>query len=181
MGKPRTKRKYATKKSKIQLPEQLQQEIDWVTDRIKSWTTREIAALQEKNNFPICIPTANGFKIGLYRLHVMKNKTCEIRDNYGQIVHVFGDQTNAILYMIYLIKRRFPEAERILTLDHNLNLEQEDAFWLQRSLDRADKNQDYPKADICRSRLNQVKLKVERTTKAISREHHIAKFKKVWL
>ena len=118
MAKYYTRKKFV-KKSKETSP--VQQLSNIATDYIKQWTQKELSRLQENKDTSICIPTKDGYKIGLYALKVYPNKTCEVYNHNSELVHTFESKVSAVLFTIYTIKHQYRAADEILQLDTIIN------------------------------------------------------------
>ena len=96
MAKSHTRKKYAKKVNPV-----VAHEINKATDYIKQWTTRELGKIQQETS-PVCVPTKNGYKIGLYSLTLNPNKTCDLYDINDKFIHRFETKVSAILYTCLL-------------------------------------------------------------------------------
>jgi len=181
MVKSHTRKKFVKKKlpPKLDNP-QADQVIGQVTDYIKRWTNHELGKLQTRDRNPICIATADGYRVGLYRLHVFPNKTCDVYDHNNEFIHRFESKISAILYTVYIIKFNYWTADEILTLDTEINKNYTDVLNLRRTIERATQQKDYNIVDIRQSRLEIAQTRLEIARDRISKIHRTAKYNKVW-
>jgi hypothetical protein len=168
------------KKSAKQVPTEVTQVINLAADYIKWWTDRELERLRTENKNPVCVPVKNGYRIGLYRLQVYPNKTCEVYDVNREMMHRFENKVSAIIYTIYTIKKQYRLADEILACDQEINKNYADMLSLRRSLEQAQRNKEYDIVDIRRSRLEIAQTKLEFARDKISKIHKHAKYNKVW-
>jgi len=188
MAKYYTKRKSNKNKPKnrVELPpippkvqQELKHEISKATDKIKSWTRRQLGAYQNDRN-PVCIPIKDGYKIGLYRLHVYPNKTCEVYDRNDELVHLFENKVNAVLYTIYTIKMNTEMSNEILTLDSEINRNYNDMLLMRRGIASAVKQKDFFAVDAKQARLDIVEKRLQLARNKMEKIHLIAKSAKIW-
>ena len=78
MARSRTRKKSGNKTRPVVVPQAV---TTAASDYITQWTKHELHKLQRVETSPICIPTKNGYKIGLYSLKLFPNKTCEVYDH----------------------------------------------------------------------------------------------------
>jgi hypothetical protein len=162
------------------MPREVSQVVDQVTDYIKSWTNKELAKLQTNQDTSICIPIKNGYKIGLYKLQNNTNKSCDVLNPNGELVHTFESKVSAILYTIYTIKRKYKTADQILSLDKEINKNYMDTLAMTRSLRAARKQKDYMTVDVRMARLEVAEKQLKMARDGLSTMHNIAKINKVW-
>jgi hypothetical protein len=179
MARSRTQKKYAKPTPTIFSPF-VEKEISNASEKIKKWTKSELARIQRDKNETTCIPVKNGYKIGLYQLHVYPNKTCDVNDHHGELIHRFDNKISAILYTIYRIKSHLKIANEILSLDQEINKNYTDMCSLRSSLDSALKQKDYFKADVRQARLDIAEKRLELAKDKILKIHKTAKYDKVW-
>ena len=168
------------KKSAKDVPTEVTQVINLAADYIKWWTDRELERLRTENSNPVCVPVKNGYRIGLYRLQVHPNKSCEVYNFNREMLHRFESKVSAILYTIYTIKQRYMQADEILQWDREINKNYTDMLSLRRSLEQAQREKDYDIVDIRRARLEIAQSKLEFARDKISKIHKHAKYNKVW-
>ncbi|HET8688362.1 MAG TPA: hypothetical protein VFM18_17265 [Methanosarcina sp.] len=185
MAKSRTRRKY-NKAKKVQsnpfegvTREEFNNEVARATDQIKSWTRRRLSDYQKSKN-PVCIPTETGYIIGLYRLHVHANKTCNVYDCDNELIHIFDNKVNAVLYTIYSIKQKIEIANEILDLDETINRNYTDMILLRRSILNATKQKDFFVVDARQARLVVVEQRLQQARDRMAKIHQIAKQAKIW-
>lgn len=179
MAKSNTRKKFA-KKPKQPSPNEITQVTDLATDYIKHWTRTELGKLQKNRDTSICIPVKNGYKIGLYNLKIHPNKTCDVIDANGELVHTFDNKISAVLYTIYTIKRKYWISDEIMSLDKEINKNYVDTLTLRRGIELARANNDYFKVDIKQARLEVAQKKLELFKDRIAAIHRTAKLNKVW-
>jgi hypothetical protein len=150
------------------------------TDYIKHWTNQEIGRLQREENKILCIPTKNGYRVGLYNLTVYPNKTCEVRDRNRELVHCFESKISAILFAIYTIKKNYWTADELLLWDREINKNYVDMLNLRRIIQEARKRKDYVIVDSRNARLEIAETKLDFARDKISKLHKTAKYYKVW-
>ena len=158
----------------------VEQALAATTDYIKHWTNRELAKLQKEELNPVCIPTAEGYRIGLYFLTVNPNKTCDVFDYNHEFIHRFESKISAILYSIYTIKKKYWIAEQLVQLDTVINKNYMDSLSLQRVIDAAHKRQDFTTVDIKQIRLEIAQKELTAARAKIAKIHQEAKYLKVW-
>lgn len=175
MVKSRTRKKSAKPRDLI-----VEQKLGQVTDHIKKWTNHELGKLQTRDHIPVCIPVADGYKIGLYKLKVYPNKLCDLSDHNGEFVHRFEHKISAIIYTIYVIKHKYYAADEILMWDREINKNYTDLLSLRRTIEQARIRKDYITVDtrLCRLEIAESKLNFAR--EQIARIHKHAKLSKVW-
>lgn len=150
------------------------------TDYIKQWTERELGKLHVDKKSPVCIPIKNGYRIGLYHLHLNPNRTCDVLDHNREFVHRFESKISAILYTIYTIKGQYWTADQILRCDREINKHYTDILALRRSVEQARKRKDYETADIKNSRLEIAENQLNLARDRILKMHRTGKYNKVW-
>ena len=175
--KSRTRKK---SNKKDNMPPDVSQVVDHVADYIKSWTNKELAKLQTTQDTSICIPIRNGYKIGLYKLQNNENKSCDVLNPNGELVHTFESKVSAILYTIYTIKHRYKTADQLLFLDQEINKNYMDTLAMTRSLRNARKQKDYVMVDVRLARLELAEKQLQMARDRLSTMHNIAKINKVW-
>jgi hypothetical protein len=175
MGKSRTR-----KKSKKSLPPAVSKQVTNIaTDYIRQWTQRELSKIQTQAN-PVCVPYKNGYMVGLYRVVINPNKTCDLLDHNREFVHRFENKVSAILYAIYYTKKQYYRADQIVYWNSEINKNYTDSLFLRRGIEKARKNQDYDAVDIRQSRLEIAENKLNLAREHISKIHKTAKYYKVW-
>ena len=176
MARSHTRKKFA-KKPRTSVPKEI---TNVAADYIKQWTSRELGRIQGNEPQPVCVQIKNGYLVGLYRLIVNPNKTCDLFDINRELVHRFESKISAILYALYTTKRQYAKADEILSVDRVINKCYTDMLYLRNIIEKAKKQQDYvivdtrlPRLEIAETRLN---LARDRMTKI----HNLAKYYKVW-
>ncbi len=177
MAKSRTRKKSIKHEP---MPAELAVVVDQFTDYVKQWTDREIGKIRTANNVPVCIPIKDGYRLGNYRLSVFPNKTCELYNQYKELIHRFENKVSAILYTIYYIKQNYKAADEIMLWDKEINKNYTDMLSLRSSMSCAAKSKDYEMVDIRRARLEIAQSKLEFAQDKISKLHRHAKYIKVW-
>lgn len=175
--------KLHTRKKFVKKPQQtspVKQFTNLATDYIKHWTQKELSRLQENKDTSICIPTKDGYKIGLYSLRVYPNKTCDVHDRNSELVHTFENKVSAVLYTIYTIKRKYHAADEILHLDTVINKNYTDMLSLRRGVESARKQQDYVALDVRQIKLDIAESQLTQAREKMAKIHRYAKFAKVW-
>ena len=176
MAKSPTRKKYAKKPT-----DEFSREVSKVaTDYIKQWTNRQLGKIQRDEKYPVCVPTKDGYRIGLYRLTVFPNKTCDVYDQNHEFIHRFETKVSAILFTIYTIKRRYSSADEILLWDRVINKNYTDVLTLQRTIEYARKQKDFDLVDIRQSRLDIAQAQLQFARDKIAQLHRFAKLAKVW-
>jgi hypothetical protein len=177
MARLHTRKKFV-KKPKETSP--VKQFTNIATDYIKQWTQKELSRLQENRDTSICIPTKDGYKIGLYNLRVYPNKTCDVYDHNTELVHTFESKISAVLYTIYTIKRQYKAADEIFNLDTQINKNYTDMISLRRGVESARKQQDYVALDVRQIKLDIAESELTQAREKMAKLHRYAKFAKVW-
>ena len=149
-------------------------------DYIKQWTNRELGRIQTEEVKTVCVPVKNGYRIGLYHLHINPNKTCDVLDPNGEFVHRFENKISAILYTIYTIKQRYWIADNILQLNTEINKNYTDMLSLRRCIDQARLRKDFVAVDIKQNRLEIAEAQLNLFRGKIQQIHRTAKINKVW-
>lgn len=168
------------KSNKDQLPPEVVLIADLFTDYVKYWTNNELGKLHTARDASVCIPVADGYRIGLFRLRVHQNKTCTVYDRNNEIVHTFESKISGVLYTIYTIKHRYKIADKLLELDKEINKNYMDLLTLKRGISRALKVKDYDSVDIRRARVDIAEQQLKRAKYQLSAMHLNAKYNKVW-
>ena len=150
------------------------------TDYIKQWTERELGKIHAEEKTPVCIPVNNGYRIGLYHLHVNPNRTCDVLDHNREFVHRFESKISAILYTIYTIKRQYWTADQILCCDSEINKHYMDVLSLRNSIEKAKQRKDYITVDTIISRLEVAESLLNLARDRILKMHKTAKYYKIW-
>jgi hypothetical protein len=176
MARSHTRKKYV----KPAQPRPVHPEIAQATDYIKQWTRNELGRLQRNHDTSICIPTKNGYRIGLYVLQVYPNKICDVYNHNNELVHKFDNKVSAVLYTIYTIKQRFSKADRILALDIEINKIYTELLTYRRRLELAQQQKDFTTVDIRNARIEKAEHQLNRLREEISKIHLEAKYNKVW-
>lgn len=175
MAKSRTR-----KKSKNRTPPAVTKQITNIaTEYITQWTKRELGKIQTQSN-TICVPTKNGYLVGLYRIQINPNKTCDVLDHNQEFVHTFENKISAVLYAIHTIKKQYYQADQILYWDREINKNYTDIRSLRRAMEVAVKRKDFASVDIRQSRLEIAESKLNLAREHISKIHKTAKYNKVW-
>lgn len=176
MARLRTRKKFVSKVS----PEEVRSVTNMATDRIKKWTLHELEKLQKVNTSPICVAIRNGYKIGLYTLTILSNKTCEVYDHNKEYIHTFENKISGILYTIYTIKGMHMPALEILQLDVTINKNYTDMLTFRRNITRAKQKKDDVATDINVARLEVAEARLEIANDHMVRIRNYAKWHKVW-
>lgn len=176
MAKSFTRKKYDKKKP---LPPAIKEISNVATEYIKQWTRGELARFQHEGK-PICVPTKNGYKIGLYALEIQQDRTCTVWNHHRELVHTFDNKINAILWTVYTIKHRYWVSDQIMALDKEINKNYVDTQTLRRGIQLARDINDYYKVDIKQARLEIAEKKLEVARDRLSKIHKSAKYNKVW-
>lgn len=175
MAKSRTR-----KKSKNRTPPAVTKQITNIaTDYITQWTRRELGKIQTQAS-TICVPTKNGYLVGLYRIQINPNKTCDVLDHNQEFVHRFENKVSAVLYAIHTIKKQYYQADQILYWDREINKCYTDSQSLRRAIEVAVKRKDFASVDIRQSRLEVAETRLNLAREHISKIHKTAKYNKVW-
>lgn len=180
MVKSRTRKKFV-KKPKPASQDPLDIISTATTQYIKQWTERELGKLQDQRDASVCIPTKTGYRIGLYTLKVNPNRTCELRNHYHELIHVFENRVSAILYTIYTIKHRYWAADEIIRLDREINKLYTDVINYRRVIDHARQNRNYDTVDSRQNRLEIAEQLLSVAREKVADIHQRAKVDKVWL
>ena len=175
MAKSRTQKKFV-KKSQAPVTREL---TNAAADYIKDWTTRELGRLKQDKS-PVCVPIKNGFMIGLYQIKLNANKTCDLLDHNQEFVHRFENKISAILYAIYITKKRYYQADEILLCDQLINKCYTDMLSLRDTIEKAKKRQDYITVDTRMPRLEIAETRLNLARDRMSKIHNIAKYYKIW-
>ena len=175
MAKLPTRKKFVKKPST-----EVHQAIAATTDYIKRWTNRELAKIQQDETATICIPTTDGYRIGQYRLKTHNNKTCDVLDHNLEFIHRFEDKVSAILYVIYTLKRRYSQADQILTLSTEINKCYADMLSFRWGVEQARKRKDFVAVDNRQARLEIAENRLDIARNKILKIHKEAKYLKVW-
>jgi hypothetical protein len=175
MARSRTQKKYA-KRPKSPIP---REQTAAAADYIKDWTTRELGRLQ-KDNSPVCVPIKNGYMIGLHRVKLNVNKTCDLLDHNQEFVHRFENKISAILYAIYITKKRYYQADEILACDQVINKCYTDMLFLRNTIEQAKQRKDYVTVDIRAPRLEIAETRLNLARDRMSKIHNTAKYYKIW-
>lgn len=175
MAKSRTRKK----SHKDSMPPEVSQIVDLAAGYISHWTNKELARMSQVT--PLCILTKTGYKIGLYKLVVNKNKTCEVHNPNKEFVHTFDNKISAVLYTIYTIKNNIKKATEIIELDREINKNYMDVLAMKGSQSRARAKKEYDIVDIRQSRLEIAQKQLEIARDKILKIHTYAKYNKVWL
>jgi hypothetical protein len=176
MAKSRTRKK----SNKDNMPKEVSNFVDQVADYLRYWTTQQLGKMEINHDTSICIPTKNGYRIGRYKLENHANKTCDVINPQGELVHRFESKVSAVLYTIYTIKQKYNTADKIVALDKEINKNYTDSLALRRGIDRARKQKDYTSVDIKTARLNEAEKNLALARRNIASVHRVAKFAKVW-
>jgi hypothetical protein len=168
------------KSNNLAIPKEGVELMNSFTDYVKAWTEREFKTLHEIRDTSICVPTSDGYRIGLYRLRVHKNKTCSVYDRNENFVHTFETKVSAVIYTIYNIKHRFTLADELLSLDREINRNYTDTLVLKRGIEYARKHHDYVSMDIKQARLQEAELLLTKSKDKVSTMLATAKARKVW-
>jgi hypothetical protein len=170
-----------TRKKSVRPPNsQIRKLTNVATDYIKQWTERELGKLRVTQPSPVCIPVNNGYRIGLYHVHINPNKTCDVLDHNREFVHRFESKISAILYTIYTIKRQYWTADQILCCDREINKHYMDVLSLRNSIEKAKQRKDYIIVDTRISRLEIAEGLLNLARDRILKMHKTAKYYKIW-
>jgi hypothetical protein len=177
MVKSYTRKKFAKKTKQITPVQQISAA---ATSYIKHWTQKELSRLQENRDTSVCIPTKDGYKIGLYTLKVYPNKICDVYNRNNELVHTFESKVSAVLYTIYTIKHQYYSADEILRLDAVINKNYTDMLTLRRGIEFARKQQDFFALDVRQTKLEIAEAELTHAREKMAKLHRHAKFAKVW-
>lgn len=180
MARSRTRKKSAKNTTPVQFPADVEKQIASTAEKIKRWTKAELVKIQREKNETTCVQTKDGYKIGLYILRVYPNKTCDVLNQYNELIHRFDCKISAILFTIYRIKCQHTKANEILVLDKEINKNYTDMCSLRKTLDSATRLKDYFRADVCQARLDIAEKRLELAKNKISKIHKTGKYNKVW-
>ncbi len=175
MARSRTRKKSARPPNS-----QIRKLTNVATDYIKQWTERELGKLHVSETSPVCVPVKNGYRIGLYHVHVNPNKTCDVLDHNREFVHRFESKISAILYTIYTIKRQYWTADQLLRCDREINKHYMDTLALRHCIEQARRRRDYDTVDIKNSRLEIAESLLNLARDRILKMHRTGKYNKVW-
>jgi hypothetical protein len=168
------------KKSKPHAPSAVSTQITNVaSDYITRWTRRELAKIQTQPT-PVCVPTRTGYLVGLFKITINPNRTCDVLDHNKEFVHRFENKVSAILFAIYSIKKQYYHSDQILQWDKEINKNYTDSLTLRRGIESAKKRKDFVLVDIKQSRLEIAENKLNLAREHISKIHKTAKYNKVW-
>ena len=177
MARSRTRKKSGNKTRPVVVPQAV---TTAASDYITQWTKHELHKLQRVETSPICIPTKNGYKIGLYSLKLFPNKTCEVYDHNTEYVHTFENKISAVLYAILSIKRRYAAAREIIQLDTEINKNYTDMLAFRRSINCALQRKDYDTVDVKVARLEIAETRLTLARDQVAKVHKHAKWHKIW-
>lgn len=175
MARSRTRKKFVSPPKS-----QIRNLTNAATDYIKQWTERELGKLHVSEKSPVCIPVKNGYRIGLYHLHINQNKTCDVLDHNREFVHRFENKISAILYSIYTIKKQYWIADQIVYWNQEINKNYTDMLSLRHGIASARRRKDFFGVDIRMSRLEISETKLTFARNKILGIHRTAKLNKVW-
>ena len=176
MARSRTRKKSKPRTA----PSATNQIVNIATDYISQWTKRELGKIQAQAK-PICVPVKNGYLVGLYKIHINSNRTCDVLDHNREFVHRFENKISAVLYSIYTTKKQYYQADQILYWDREINKCYTDSLSLRRAIEVAAKRKDFTSVDIRQSRLEVAETKLNLARERISKIHKTAKFNKIWV
>ena len=149
------------------------------TRQIKNWTTQEITHLHRVDRTPVCVPTSDGYRIGLYKLNCQDNRY-RLYDANQTFVHEFDSKASAVLYAIFSIKNNVVKAAEILDLDQDINKNYMDMVMLSRRIAGLQRQNDWMGAEIREYRLEIAERRLEALRDKISKIHRSAKYNKIW-
>jgi hypothetical protein len=180
----KAKAKTQAKSSKPKTPPMSAQKItdidaEKATRQIKNWTTQEITHLHKVNRTPVCVPTSDGYRIGLYKLNCQDNRY-RLYDANQTFVHEFDSKASAVLYAIFSIKNNVVKAAEILDLDQDINKNYMDVVMLSRRITGLQRQNDWTGAEIREYRLEIAERRLEALRDKISKIHRSAKYNKIW-
>ena len=150
------------------------------TDYIKQWTERELGKIHVEEKTPVCIPVNNGYRIGLYHLHINPNRTCDVLDHNREFVHRFESKISAILYTIYTLKNKYYQADELLFWDREINKNYTDMLSLRNTIEKARQRKDYATVDTRLPRLEVAENRLTLARDKILKMHKTAKYYKIW-
>ena len=160
-------------------PRIAQIDAEQATRQIKNWTKSEITHLHKVNRTPVCVPTSDGYRIGLYKINCQDNRY-RLYDADQQFIHEFDSKASAVLYAIYVIKNNVQKATEILDLDQDINKNYMDVVMLSRKIAGLQRQADWIGAEIREYRLEIAERRLESLRDEISKIHRSAKYNKIW-
>jgi hypothetical protein len=176
MARSHTRKKFA-KNPRTSVPKEI---TNVAADYIKQWTSRELGRIQGNEPQPVCVQIKNGYLVGLYRLIVNPNKTCDLFDINRELVHRFESKISAILYAIYTTKRQYAKGDEIISVDRVINKCYTDMLYLRNIIEKAKKQQDYVIVDTRLPRLEIAETSLNLARDRMTKIHNLAKYYKVW-
>jgi hypothetical protein len=177
-AKPRAK-SLKTKTPPALAPKITEIDAEKATRQIKNWTTQEITHLHKVDRTPVCVPTSDGYRIGLYKLNCQDNRY-RLYDASQIFVHEFDSKASAVLYAIFSIKNNVIKAAEILDLDQDINKNYMDVVMLSRRITGLQRQNDWTGAEIREYRLEIAQRRLEALRDKISKIHRSAKYNKIW-
>jgi len=175
---PKTRAK-STKPQISAIPKITEVDAAQATRQIKNWTRQEITHLHQVDRTPICMPTSDGYRIGLYKLTCTDHRY-RLYDADQMFIHEFDSKASAVLYAIHLIKDNIHKATEILDLDQDINKNYMDVLMLRRKIAGLQRQSDWISAEIREYRLEIAQRRLEALRDKISKIHRSAKYNKIW-
>ncbi len=189
MARSHTRKKYTrTKKSpacSLEKQEQekfsreIEQGIRTTNARLKSLAQRELEQ-QQASRTPVCIPVADGYRIGLYYVKQIDTNGFKVLDRNSELVYEFSDKITAVLYVIYTVQGKIQSAQELQDLDREINTQKVNIRQMNHAVRIAKANKNYSMLDIRIARLDDAVAKLTIATERLCALHHRAKINKVW-
>jgi len=179
-AKARTKSSVKTSKPKTPATSKITEiDAEQATRQIKNWARQEITHLHQVDRTPVCVPTSDGYRIGLYKLNCQDNRY-RLHGADQIFIHEFDSKASAVLYAIFSIKNNITKAAEILDLDQDINKNYMDVVMLSRRITGLQRQSDWIGAEIREYRLEIAERRLEALRDKISKIHRSAKYNKIW-
>lgn len=157
-------------------------EVKKVTDAagkyVASWTVKEVNRL--KNKTPIIVETAKGYLVGKYSVDLLGH-SWEVKNSWGELQGLFTSKRSAVTWCLLQETGRINSGKRLLTEDRRVNKLSQEATYYAFRKQRAIKTGDYFKADLCESRLSNIRFDLDYAKNELQKTLELAKYLKgIW-
>jgi hypothetical protein len=140
---------------------------------LKKWTDIE---LKKYKNKPIVIPTGPyGFLVGQYKISGVNKECWQVSNINDDIIHNFINKTNAIIYCLLLVTKKYLLAQELLNLDLRIGKLDADIHIYERYL-KTKRNKDDLKYSIMLNRCIDAKFKKAPLVKNLTKTINLAKY-----
>jgi len=167
---------FTVKKSEYIHNPELDQLIRIETNRIAVWTHKEFQRLNKTSRKPLIWPiSTGGYVIGDRRI-VPYFGYWQLQDVNHDVLEVFGNSKNAIIFCLCQSILAIKLASDILDEDNNIMRLKDSIFFYTNSLKRYQQRNKYFEAEMCSARLNDAQVRLNHAYHQLEKSLRSAKY-----